>query len=314
MSHNHDPHQSLHHDPLGLEPGKRVQGTALLAILVASVMIVLKGGAWVLTGSVALLGSFLDSIMDLSLSVMNFFAIRHAQTPADEEHRFGHGKAEALAALAQGAMLSLAALFLVFEAVQAFRAPQVLNETTIGIIVIGISIVLTFGLVVVQRRVAKATHSVAIHADSAHYAGDLYMNMGVLGALVLSGPLGFVYADPVLGIFVAGLLAKSAWQVFAAAAGQLMDSELEDVTREKIKQIILSHPDVLGLHDLRTRRAGLSSFIQCHIELEGSMTLHQAHRISDKVEAMVMQAFPEAEVLVHQDPEGHEELTELEQS
>lgn len=316
MSDNHEPENNpaLTPDHLGLEPGKRVQGTALLAIAVASVMIVLKGGAWVLTGSVALLGSFLDSIMDLSLSVMNFFAIRHAQTPADEEHRFGHGKAEALAALVQGAMLSLAALFLVYESVQAFRSPQVLSETNIGIIVIAISIGLTFGLVLVQRRVAKATNSVAIHADSAHYAGDLYMNMGVLGALVLSGPLGFIYADPVLGVFVAGLLAKSAWEIFTAAADQLMDSELEDASRDKIKQIILSHPDVLGLHDLRTRRAGLSSFIQCHIELDGAMTLNQAHKISDKVEAMVVQAFPGAEVLVHQDPEGHEELTDLEQS
>ena len=303
-----------HHDPMGLEPGKRVQGTALLAIFVASVMIVMKAMAWLLTGSVALLGSFLDSIMDLSLSVMNFFAIRHAQTPADEEHRFGHGKAEALAALAQGAALSLAALFLVSEAARAFFNPSVLQESTIGIIVILISIVLTGALVMVQRRVAKATNSVAIHADSAHYAGDLYMNVGVIAALVLSGPLGFVYADPVLGLVVAAMLAKSAWDIFVAAADQLMDRELDDAAREEIKQIILSHPQVLGLHDLRTRRAGLSSFIQCHIELDGAMTLNNAHQISDAVEASVMAKFPGAEVLIHQDPEGHEELTPLQQS
>lgn len=303
-----------HHDHIGLQPGKRVQGTALLAILVASVMIVMKGFAWLLTGSVALLGSFLDSIMDLSLSVMNFFAIRHAQTPADEEHRFGHGKAEALAALVQGAALSLAALFLVVEAVRAMLTPSVLQESTIGIIVIAVSIVLTGGLVMVQRRVAKATNSVAIHADSAHYAGDLYMNMGVIAALVLSGPMGFVYADPVLGLVVAAILAKSAWDIFSAAADQLMDRELDDDIREEIKQIILSHPQVLGLHDLRTRRAGLSSFVQCHIELDGAMTLNNAHQISDVVEASVMAKLPGVEVLIHQDPEGHEELTPLEQS
>ena len=303
-----------HHDHIGLQPGKRVQGTALLAILVASVMIVMKGFAWLLTGSVALLGSFLDSIMDLSLSVMNFFAIRHAQTPADEEHRFGHGKAEALAALVQGAALSLAALFLVVEAVRAMLMPSVLQESTIGIIVIAVSIVLTGGLVMVQRRVAKATNSVAIHADSAHYAGDLYMNMGVIAALVLSGPMGFVYADPVLGLVVVAILAKSAWDIFSAAADQLMDRELDDRIREEIKQIILSHPQVLGLHDLRTRRAGLSSFVQCHIELDGAMTLNNAHQISDAVEASVMTKLPGVEVLIHQDPEGHEELTPLEQS
>jgi ferrous-iron efflux pump FieF len=303
-----------HHDPMGLEPGKRVQGAALLAIFVASVMIIMKAGAWVLTGSVALLGSFLDSIMDLSLSVMNFFAIRHAQTPADEEHRFGHGKAEALAALVQGAALSLAALFLISEAARAFFNPVALAETNIGIIVIAISIVMTGGLVMVQRRVAKATNSVAIHADSAHYAGDLYMNIGVIAALVLSGPLGFVYADPILGLVVAGMLAKSAWVIFTAAADQLMDRELDDAARDEIKQIILSHPQVLGLHDLRTRRAGLSSFVQCHIELDGDMTLNNAHKISDAVEASVMAKFPGAEVLIHQDPEGHEELTALQQS
>ena len=303
-----------HRDHIGLQPGKRVQGTALLAILVASVMIVMKGFAWLLTGSVALLGSFLDSIMDLSLSVMNFFAIRHAQTPADEEHRFGHGKAEALAALVQGAALSLAALFLVVEAVRAMLTPSVLQESTIGIIVIAVSIVLTGGLVMVQRRVAQATNSVALHADSAHYAGDLYMNMGVIAALVLSGPMGFVYADPVLGLVVAAILAKSAWGIFSAAADQLMDRELDDDIREEIKQIILSHPQVLRLHDLRTRRAGLSSFVQCHIELDGAMTLNNAHQISDAVEASVMVKIPGVEVLIHQDPEGHEELTPLEQS
>lgn len=306
--------QHHHHDALGLEPGKRVQGTALLAIVVASVMIVMKAVGWLLTGSVALLGSFLDSIMDLSLSVMNFFAIRHAQTPADEEHRFGHGKAEALAALVQGAALSLAALFLLVEAGQALLNPAPLSQTTVGIVVIAISIILTGGLVMVQRRVAKATQSVAIHADSAHYAGDVYMNLGVIGALVLSGPLGFAYADPVVGIVVAGILAKSAWEIFTAAADQLMDRELDDAARDEIKQIILSHPQVRGLHDLRTRRAGLSSFIQCHIELDGDMTLNQAHQISDAVEASVMGKFPGAEVLIHQDPEGHEELTDLQQS
>jgi len=303
-----------HHDHMGLEPGKRVRGTALLAIIVAGVMIVIKGFAWLMTGSVALLGSFLDSVMDLSLSVMNFFAIRHAQTPADEEHRFGHGKAEALAALVQGAALSLAAVFLLVEAVGAFLNPVPLSQTTIGIIVIAVSIVLTGGLVMVQRRVAKATNSVAIQADSAHYSGDLYMNIGVIAALVLSGPMGLVYADPVLGVLVAGMLAKSAWEIFTAAADQLMDRELDHEAREDIRQIILSHPQVRGLHDLRTRRAGLSSFIQCHIELDGAMTLNMAHQISDAVEASVMARYPGAEVLIHQDPEGHEELTPLEQS
>ena len=291
----------------------RVRGTALLAIVVASVLIVIKAGAWMLTGSVALLGSFLDSVMDLSLSVMNFFAIRHAQTPADEEHRFGHGKAEALAALVQAAMLLSAALFLLYEALQAILAPQPIAASDIGIGVMAVSIILTLVLVVVQRRVAKATQSVAISADSAHYTGDIVINLGVILALVLAGNFDLPYADPILGMVVALILINSSRQVFVNAADQLMDREFDDADRDEIKRLILSHPQVRGLHDLRTRRAGLTSFIQCHIELDGAMSLTMAHQISDAVEALVLAKFPQSEVLLHQDPEGQEPLTELEQ-
>ena len=307
QSHNH-----LSHDHIGLEPGKRVRGTALLAIVVASVLIVIKAGAWMLTGSVALLGSFLDSVMDLSLSVMNFFAIRHAQTPADKEHRFGHGKAEALAALVQAAMLLSAALFLLYEALQAILAPQPIAASNIGIGVMVVSIILTLGLVFVQRSVAKATQSVAISADSAHYTGDIVINLGVILALVLSGHFGLPYADPILGMVVALILINSSRQVFVNAADQLMDREFDDADRAEIKRLILSHPQVLGLHDLRTRRAGLTSFIQCHIELDGAMSLTMAHQISDAVEALVLAKFPQSEVLLHQDPEGQEPITQLE--
>lgn len=303
-----------HHSHIELEPGKRVKGTAVLAIIVAAVLIVVKAVAWLLTGSVALLGSFLDSVMDFSLSVMNFFAIRHALTPADEEHRFGHGKAEALAALVQGAMLSLAALFLVYEAILAILDPVAISRSDVGIGVMLFSTVLTAGLVLVQRQVAKTTQSIAISADSAHYAGDVIINIGVIAALVLSGQFGVPYADPVFGVLIALILFRSAWQIFAGAADQLMDRELDDEEREEIKKILLSHPQVRGIHDLRTRRAGLNCFIQCHIELDGRMSLSAAHTISDAAEAMVIAKFPGAEVLLHQDPEGEENLSELETS
>jgi ferrous-iron efflux pump FieF len=304
----------LGHDPMGLEPGNRVRWTALLAILVASILIVIKAGAWVLTGSVALLGSFLDSVMDLSLSVMNFFAIRHAQTPADAEHRFGHGKAEALAALVQGTVLLAAAVYLIYEVVLAVLDPQVIAHSDVGISVMVASIVLTVGLVLVQRSVAKSTKSVAITADMAHYTGDIFINLGVILALILSGRWGLPYADPVLGTIVALILANSARNIFIQASDQLMDREFDEQERENIKQIILSHPQVMGMHDLRTRRAGLTSFIQCHIELDGSISLNMAHKISDAVEAMVLESFPQAEILLHQDPEGEEALSPLEQS
>ena len=299
-------------DKITAEAAGKVRGTALLAIATALFMIVIKAVGWLMTGSVALLGAFLDSVMDLSISVMNFFAIRHAQTPADAEHRFGHGKAEALAALAQATALALAAAFLLYEVWQAFRAPAPITRTDIGVAVLLVSILLTVGLVFVQRRVAARTGSVAISADSAHYAGDVYMNLGVIAALVLSGQFGYVYADPVVGLVVAGLLANSARKIYIEAGNQLMDRELDDDNRDKIKQIVLAHPQVRGVHDLRTRQAGLDCFIQCHIELDGSLPLMEAHEISDVVEEAVMKFFPNAEVLIHLDPVGYEKLTPLE--
>jgi ferrous-iron efflux pump FieF len=305
------------HKPEGAQRAsddRLVRLTALLAICVAVIMVAMKGFAWFVTGSVALLGAFLDAIMDLSLSVMNFFVIRHAQTPADREHRFGHGKAEALAALAQASFLSLLAAYLIYESALALSDPEPIDESLVGIGIILVSIVLTLGLVFVQKRVAKATQSVAIEADSAHYEADLYMNLAIIVTLVLSGQFGLPHIDPLLGLVVAGLMANSARQVFISAGNQLMDRELDETQRAEIKHIILSHPLVRGLHDLRTRRAGTNIFIQCHIELDGDISLNQAHRISDAVEAQVMATFPTAEVMIHQDPEGHEELTPLERS
>ena len=305
------------HKPEGAQRAsddRLVRLTALLAICVAVIMVAMKGFAWFVTGSVALLGAFLDAIMDLSLSVMNFFVIRHAQTPADREHRFGHGKAEALAALAQASFLSLLAAYLIYESALALSDPEPIDESLVGIGIILVSIVLTLGLVFVQKRVAKATQSVAIAADSAHYEADLYMKLAIIVTLVLSGQFGLPHIDPLLGLVVAGLMANSARQVFISAGNQLMDRELDETQRAEIKHIILSHPLVRGLHDLRTRRAGTNIFIQCHIELDGDISLNQAHRISDAVEAQVMAAFPTAEVMIHQDPEGHEELTPLERS
>ncbi|MEL0072188.1 MAG: cation diffusion facilitator family transporter, partial [Rhodobiaceae bacterium] len=230
------------------------------------------------------------------------------------EHRFGHGKAEALAALAQASFLSLLAAYLIYESALALSDPEPIDESLVGIGIILVSIVLTLGLVFVQKRVAKATQSVAIAADSAHYEADLYMNLAIIVTLVLSGQFGLPHIDPLLGLVVAGLMANSARQVFISAGNQLMDRELDETQRAGIKHIILSHPLVRGLHDLRTRRAGTNIFIQCHIELDGDISLNQAHRISDAGEAQVMAAFPTAEVMIHQDPEGHEELTPLERS
>jgi len=294
--------------------GPKLRFITLAAIAVAVTLIIVKTVAWRMTGSVALLGSLLDSVMDFMISVVNFFVVRHALTPADYEHRFGHGKAEALAALAQGAIIILSALFLVKESIARFFIPQQVTHGLVGISVIAFSIFITLALVYAQRRIAKTTGSIAISADSMHYKGDLYMNLGVIFALILSVYGGARFADPILGMIVAGLLLYNAYKIMLEASNQLMDRELPDHEREKIKAIILSHPQVRGLHDLRTRHAGTQKFIQCHVELDRHIALIHAHDISDAIEARIMEAFPESEVLIHQDPEGYEETTKLERS
>ena len=284
------------------EVNQQLHKVTVLAILAAAVLVVIKAGAWQATGSVALLGSLLDSVLDFSVSLMNFFAVRHAMTPADDEHRFGHGKAEALAAAVQGLVISVSAVFLLFESIKAFINPQPISESAIGIVVILVSIAITLGLVLVQRRVAQQTGSLAISADSAHYAADLYMNIGVIAALLLSGYMGLTYADPILGLVVVAILLNSAREVFIQARDQLMDHELDDEARERIRQIVFSVSDVLGMHDLRTRQSGVQVFVQCHIEIDGSMSLNQAHQISQTVESRIKEAFPGAEIIIHQDP------------
>jgi len=303
QSHTHvDPQQS----------GRYMRWSSLLAVTVALVLIGLKGFAWLSSGSVALLGSLLDSVLDFSISFINFFAIRHALEPADEEHRFGHGKAEALAALGQGLIIGGSALFLAWQSVESFRVPSPIAHSNLAILIVVISIILTLGLVAVQRWVARKTGSLAVAADSAHYEGDLYMNVAVIGALVLSSYTTFTYADPILGLVVTFILLNSALAIIRKAGHQLMDHEASDKTREALTEIIMSHPEVQSVHDLRTRRAGTQLFVQCHIELDGKMSLTHAHDISDRVEMMVMERFPNAEMIIHQDPAGLENVSELE--
>lgn len=175
-----------------------------------------------------------------------------------------------------------------------------------------IAIAMTLGLVAFQRHVVSRTKSLAIEADSIHYRGDLLMNLSVIAALALSGFLGWEWTDPVFGILIAGLIAWAAAQIASNAFDQLMDRELSDEERERIKTVALSHPEVINIHDLRTRTSGVLSFIQFHLELDPEITLTKAHRISDEVEDEIMKEFPGSEVLIHQDPAGLEPLSRLE--
>lgn len=280
---------------------------AMLAVAIATTLILTKGVIWWWSDSVALLGSLLDSILDALASLINLVAVRQATTPADREHRFGHGKAEALAGLGQAVLILSSALFVTFEAIRHLLEPRAIEQSSLVVGVMILATILTVFLVVYQRHVVRQSGSLAIRADSLHYVGDTAINLGVLLAVVLSAGLGFLLADPLIALAIAGVIFWSAWGIARQSFDQLMDRELEDSERQKIKDIVLAHEQVLGIHDLRTRRSGLHRFVQFHIELPPEMPLHEAHRISDEVEASVKAEFVDTQVLIHQDPAGIEE-------
>jgi ferrous-iron efflux pump FieF len=280
---------------------------ALASVSVSLLLVSIKAYAYFASNSVAMLASLADSALDLFTAGLNMFAIHEALSPADAEHRFGHGKAEPLAGLTQGAFICASAVFLVIQAVQRLMTPQPIEHSLAALIVMFVSILCAIGLILYQRKVADGTGSVAIAADAMHYLGDLVSNIGVVAAILIVAYFGWLEADPIIALLVALVLVWSAWGVFHQSLDQLMDRELPDAERDRITALVHGHKDVVALHELKTRKAGLTTFIQVHIELDPDMTLVKAHRISDAVEKSVHDAFPNAEVIIHQDPSGMED-------
>ena len=269
-------------------PANRLRRLATYAsVAVAAVLIAAKFAAWLETGSVALLSSLVDSLLDIVASLVNLFAVRHAMSPADREHRFGHGKAEPLAVLGQSAFIIGSAMLLFAEAIRRLIWPVPVENPPAGI--------------------AVMIFSIAVSADELHYRSDVVLNFGVIFALVLGSALEQPLLDPLFGAAIGVWIVYSAVRLVRLSLFQLMDHELDDDEREKIRGIAQSHPDVAAAHDLRTRVAGPTAFIQIHIEMDGSLSLVRAHEISDEVEAKLRAAYPNAEIMIHQDPEGIEE-------
>ncbi len=277
------------------------------SLSVACILVIAKLYAWAVTDSVSMLSTLIDSFLDAAASLVNLLAVRHALQPADREHRFGHGKAEALAGLAQSAFIAGSAGFLLIEAIERIVNPKDIASTDVGYVVMVFSIFLTIALVWFQRFVIKRSGSVAISADSLHYQTDVLINASVILSLYLTSQLNVPLADPLFAVGIAAYIVFTAWQIGYNAYQILMDRELPDEDRQKIRDIVLAQPGVLGMHDLRTRSSGTQSFIQLHLELDGEMKLKDAHVIADKVEETVGNAFPNAEVIVHEDPQGVEE-------
>jgi ferrous-iron efflux pump FieF len=289
-------------------PAQRLRVRATYASLaVAAILIAAKFAAWIGTGSVALLASLVDSLVDFAASLVNFFAVRHAAVPADREHRFGHGKAEPLAALAQAAFLGGSALWLMAEAIRRLVSPEPVDNPPAGIAVMVFAMVLTAALVTYQRHVVRRTGSLAIGADELHYRGDIMLNLGVIATLFVGGRWSVPLLDPLFGAAVGAWIIHGAVKIARRSLTQLMDRELPDDERARVRAIAEGHPEVSAVHDIRTRVAGPTAFIQMHIEMDGAMNLLRAHQISDEVEMRLRQAFPHAEIIIHEDPAGIEE-------
>ncbi|UIJ46007.1 cation diffusion facilitator family transporter [Sphingomonas cannabina] len=278
---------------------------ALFSVGMATFLLCLKGFAAWHTGSVAMLGSLADTGLDLLASLVTLYGVRLAAEPADHDHRFGHGKAEALAALFQVALITASAAAIAWRAIERFGNPQAGADAEFGIGVSLIAIVATFVLLAYQRHVIRRTGSVAILADNVHYQSDVLLNLAVIAALALDQYFGVTGADPVFGVAIALWLAWGAFQASSNAIDQLMDKEWPEADRRAYIEVAARQPGLLGIHDFRTRRSGSHEFAQFHMEVARDLTVAQAHDIVERVERALRDAFPKVEVLIHLDPEGH---------
>ena len=274
---------------------------ASASVATALILIAVKSVAWTMTGSVSLLASLIDSIMDSLASLVNFAAIRYSLVPADDEHRFGHGKAEALAGLGQSVLIAGSALYLLQEAVFKLLNPEPIEATGLGVGVMVFSIALTALLLVVQKYVVRRTGSTAIDADSLHYLSDLAVNAGIILALVISG-LGFDAADGLVGLVIALYILRSAWKIGWESVQLLLDRELPGEVRDVIGTVVGEHDQALGFHDLRTRQSGQHWVMQLHLELPATLTLADAHERGEQARLAIIARYPQADVLVHKDP------------
>ncbi len=282
--------------------GRLMRLASLASMSVAIVLVVAKGAAWLITDSVGMLSSLIDSALDLVSSLITFLAIRQALIPADEDHRFGHGKAEALAGVAQAGFIAASAGGLVLTVIDRFLHPRALQEEFTGVVVSALAIVLTLGLMMFQTYVVRRTKSLAISADKAHYTTDFVTNIAVGAGIVASMRFNEPLIDLAVALGVAIYLVTGAWTIGRTSIDVLMDRELPEADRRRILDIVQRQPGVRSVHDLRTRSSGLTQFIQLHVVLHPTMSLGRAHVMGDTIQAAIEEAYPQAEVILHIDP------------
>lgn len=280
------------------------RSAALASITVAVVLVALKGWAAWSTGSTAMLGSLADTALDLVASMATLIGVWVAARPDDAEHRFGHGKAEALAAMFQVVLISISALGLALRAIEELSGGARVAGASEGIAVSLIAMTATLALLAWQRHVIARTGSLAISTDHVHYQSDLLLNLAVIAALALDRYAGIAGADPAFGLAIALWLGWGAWKASSRAIEQLMDREWADDKKDRFVEVLGRHPELRGVHDLRTRTSGNRDFVQFHVWVDPAMTVREAHRVMDEIEAKLVAEFPGVEILIHPDPEG----------
>ena len=286
--------------------GGKVMLAATLSVTVATILVVLKGAVMLMSGSLSILASLTDSGLDLVASLITFAAVRYAKTPPDKEHPFGHGKAEAFSALFQAALVFASGALIMQDCIGHFLHPEPVRDSGWAIAALLVSVVLTFGLVMVQTRVLRDENSVAVSADRMHYVTDLLTNIvAIIG--VGAAALGFGLADTLAGFAMAGWFMWSALAVLREAADHLMDRAMSDEDIARIRDLVLADAAVRGVHQIRTRMAGPYVLIQMHVELDPRLSLADAHRIIIAAETRLIDAFPNADIIIHPDPQGEAE-------
>ncbi len=284
-----------------------IKAASIASLFVSSTLIIIKYYGWAETDSISLLGSLADSLMDFLASIFVFIAISFSLLPADEKYRFGYGKSEGLVVFIQSLLIGVSGLYVFSEAIQRFIHPIKINQPSVAVWIIVVSIVLSIALVLFQKYVVKISKSKAIESDQYHYLTDLYINISVLISILISGWTAYLFVDSLIGLIIALFVIYSAINLLKKSFKILLDQELPSSDREQIKSIALTHPEVLGFHDLRTRDAGRNYVIQFHLELDPQMSLLHSHEIIEEVMEKVIDAFPDAEIIVHSDPLGVEE-------
>ena len=279
-----------------------LKGATYASVATALLLVGVKFAAWLATGSLSILASLIDSLMDVIASFINLMAIRYSLNPADDDHSFGHGKAEALAGLGQASFITGSALILFMHGIERLKTPVPIQSLGLGLGVMAFSILATLILITFQKYVIQQTKSTAIKADSLHYATDLLTNVCTIIALLLTRFSWGQIMDPIFSMIIALIIFRSAWQIGSEAVQLLMDQQLPREQRETIQQIVLGHQYVLGMHDLRTRKSGQIAIIQLHLDLNATLPLAQAHTIGKNVEKLIRESFPGADVTIHQDP------------